>query len=128
MTDKITYQEFLKKHKRGEVEIFVNKNKAGHFVLSEYASRYNKPAHQFWTWAGIVLVLPLPIVLLFINWPVAIPVFVFGLMVSSGARKSAIQFVIQNMLDDEKFWHYVLLNKGAILRNKEGKEIPLNFR
>jgi len=48
-------------------------------------------------------------------------------MINSAARKSASQFVLQNMIESEDFWDYVLLHKGAIIQDKEGSEIGSEF-
>ena len=115
----ITHKEFLEKYKSGLLKLFVVKSKAGDFVLSEFADKHNKPAHIFWTWTGIILFFPLPIVLLFIKWPFAIISVIIGSLILSGARKSASQFVIENMLEDERFWLYVLIHDGAVIRDAE---------
>jgi len=52
---------------------------------------------------------------------------VIGLMVHRAARKSASQFVLQNMLESEDFWNYVLLHKGAVILSKEGIEATSEF-
>ena len=116
----ITHQEFVNKYKSGEIGITVDPKKAGDFVLCEFANKYNKPAHNFWTWTGVILTFPLSIVLIFINWPYAILSFIVGSLILSGARKSACQFVVENMLQDEKFWFYVLFHNGAVAKDKEG--------
>ncbi len=128
MDKTISYQKFLERYKAGEIAVLVDKSKVGDFVLSEFADKHNKPAHLFWTWLGILLVFPTPIVLWFLfSWIHALGSFVLGLMINSAARKSASQFVLQNMLENEDFWDYVLLHKGAIIQDKEGNEIQSEF-
>jgi len=34
---------------------------------------------------------------------------------------------LQNMIESEDFWDYVLLHKGAIIQDKEGSEIGSEF-
>ncbi len=123
----LNYQEFIEKYKVGEITILVDKNRAGDFVLSKLADKYNKPAHLFWTWLGIIVAIPLSIVLLFIHWPYAIASFVLGALINSAARKTAAQFVLQNMMESEEFWNYVLLHKGAKILDKDHNEIASAF-
>lgn len=122
-TKTISHDTFVKGYKTGEYLVYINKSKAGDFVLSKVADKHNKPAHIFWTWTGIVLTFPLPIILLFFSWVYSIVSFILGLIIVSSSRKSAEQFVMQNMIDDKNFWEYVLMNKGAKIENRNGDEI-----
>jgi len=117
---RMTYQEFVSKHNNGEMELRIDSHKAGDFVLSEFADKHNKPAHHFWTWAGVIITIPLSIILIFIHWQYAIFSFILGALIISGARKSACQFVKKNMIEDENFWLYVLIHKGAVMEDKKG--------
>ena len=124
----INYQQFLQGYRTGEFVVLVNKSKAGDFVMSKFGDKHNKPAHIFFTWLGIIMIVPLPIILLiFQGWIFAVGSFILGLMINSAARKSASQFVLQNMIKGEDFWDYVLLHKGAIIQDKEGNEIESEF-
>lgn len=124
----INYQQFLERYKTGELIVLVNKSKAGNFVMSKFGDKHNKPAHLFWTWLSIIMIVPLPIIfLIFKGWIFALSSFVFGLMINRAARRSASQFVLQNMIESEDFWDYVLLHKGAIIQDKEGNEITSEF-
>ncbi len=124
----VTYQQFLEGYKAGEIMVLVDKAKAGDFVLSEFADKHNKPAHLFWTWAGLIVMIPLSIILLiFQGLFYAIGSFILGYVVMSGSRKSAEQFVLENMLKDKRFWDYVLLHRGAVMQDKEGNKITEIF-
>ena len=124
----INYQQFLEKYKAGEITVLVNRSKAGDFVMSKFGDKHNKPAHVFWTWLGILLVFPAPIIIWIIfGWISALGSFVLGLMLNSAARKSAAQFVLQNMIESEDFWDYVLLHQGAVLQDRDGNEIKSEF-
>ena len=124
----IDFHQFLQGYQTGEFEVLINKSKAGDFVMSKFGDKHNKPAHLFFTWLSIILIVPLPIILLiFYGWINAVGTFIIGLMINKAARKSASQFVLQNMLDSEDFWNYVILHKGAIIHDKSGKEITSEF-
>lgn len=124
----IDYQRFLEGYKTGELTVLVNNSKAGDFVMSKFGDKHNKPAHLFFIWLGIILIVPLPIIfLVFFGWIHAVGSFILGLMINSAARKSASQFVLQNMMENEDFWDYVLLHKGAIIQDKQGNEITSEF-
>lgn len=125
----ITHKDFAEGYKSGKLLVYVDKNKAGDFVMSPHADKHNKPAHLFWTWTGIILTIPLAIILIFINWKLAIPSFVLGFVVIKAARKSASQFVLNNMLENEEFWMYCLLHKGAkVTDDKENIYTPKEFK
>lgn len=124
----ITYQEFIDGYKVGEFRVLVNEWKAGDFVESDFADKHYKPAHLFWSWTGILLTIPLPVIfLIWFNWIYAIGSFIFGAIVISAARKSDRQFILQNMLENEDFWNYVLLHNGAIIRDKQGNNVGSEF-
>jgi len=124
----INYQQFLEGYKTGEITVLVNNSKAGDFVMSKFGDKHNKPAHLFWTWLGILLIFPAPIIFwVQFGWVHALGSFVLGLMLSAAARKSASQFVLQNMIESEDFWDYVLLHKGAIIQDEKGNEIGSEF-
>jgi len=123
----LNHQQFIDQYKSGEITVLSNKNKAGDFVLSKFADKYNKPAHLFWTWIAIIIAIPLTIVLLFIHWSYAIASFILGAIINGAARKTAAQFVLGNMLESEEFWNYVLLHKGAKITDKDQNEITSAF-
>lgn len=124
----VSYQQFLVGYKSGEILVLVNKSKAGDFVMSEFGDKHNKRAHQFWTWTGLVILIPLPITLfIFQGWLYAIGSFILGLIVSSAARKSSEKFVLENMLGSEDFWDYVLMHGGAKMQDVQGNEIVSEF-
>lgn len=127
MPKTITFQEFLAGHKNGDFTIAVNKSKAGDFVLSPHANKYNKPAHLFWSWLGLILFLPLALVLLFLDWKYALISFILGIFITQGAQKSTARFVAENMLESEDFWDYTLLHHGAKILDKDGNELMSTF-
>lgn len=111
----LTHKAFVDGYRSGNISVLINKNKAGDFVLSGLANKHNRPAHLFWTWLGLFLVVPAPIALFFVSWIYAISIFLIGLLVIGAARKTATQFVLRNMLEDEMFFDYVLLHNGATI-------------
>ena len=119
----ISHETFVKGYRAGEYLVYIDKYKAGDFVMSKVADKNNKRAHIFWSWTGIVLTIPLPIILVFSSWVYSIASFILGLLVVSSSRKSAEQFVMENMINDKYFWEYVLMYKGARIVDKKGKEI-----
>lgn len=123
----ITHQQFVDGYKAGKIIASIDKSKAGDFVLSNFADKHNKPAHLFWSWSGIVLAIPLPIMLIFINWRYSIIPFISGLIIVSAARKTAEQFVLKNMLENESFFEYVLSHEGARITDEQGNEIKSSF-
>lgn len=124
----INHKQFIEGYNSGEFTVLVDKSRAGDFVMSQFADKHNRPAHLFWTWLGIILAFPLSIVLfIFSSWIHAIGSLILGLIVTSAARKSASQFVVQNMLENEDFWDYVVLHKGAKILDKDGNEIESEF-
>jgi hypothetical protein len=127
MEKTITHQEFIKGYKAGEFTVLIDKNRAGDFVLSDFADKHNKPAHLFWSWGGIILTIPLPVIFLFINWHYSIISFIVGIIIVAASRRSAADFVLRNMLENESFWEYVILHKGATIKDKEGNELTSTF-
>jgi len=124
----INYQQFLEQYKTSEITISVNISKAGDFVMSKFGNKHKKLMHLFWTWSGILLIFPLPIIFwIFFSWGYVIGSLALGLIISKMARKNAPQFVLQNMIDSEDFWDYVLLHKGATIYDKNGNEVESEF-
>jgi hypothetical protein len=124
----ISFQEFVAGYNSHKFTVLVDNSKAGDFVLSQFADKHNKPAHLFFSWLAIALIIPAPIVLwIFYGWIFALGSFILGLAIRSAAKKSAVQFVMRNMLENEDFWEYVLLHKGAEIQDKGGNEIGSEF-
>ena len=72
--------------------------------------------------------IPLAILLfIFKGWIYAVVTFIIGMIVSKVAFKSASEFVLENMQESEDFWDYVLMHKGAIMRDTQGNEITSAF-
>jgi len=124
----VNYQQFLDGYKAGDIMVLVNKSKAGDFAMSEFADKGNKRAHQLWTWAGLAMLIPIPIILLiFQGWIYAVGSFILGLIINNAARRSAEQFILRNMVESENFWDYVLMHGGAIMRDAQDNEIASEF-
>lgn len=111
----INYQNFLEDYKNNKITVLVDKTKAGRFIISQLANKRFKPAHYFWTWVAFLLIFILPIVLLFEFWFYSIVSLVAGIWIYGAAKTSASQFVLENMLEDEKFFEFVMENNGAII-------------
>ena len=119
----ISHSDFVQLYSRGVLTVAINKSKAGDFVLSNHSTTRYRIAHNFWSWLGLLLVIPTAIVLLFFNWVYSVVSFTLGLVIVSAARKSAAQFVLEQMIDNEEFWNYVLLHKGADIRDRDNEEV-----
>jgi len=120
----LTHNEFVERYKTGDLTVYVNKIKAGDFILSKYADKHYKPAYLFWSWLSFILMFPLPIALLFFtSWIHALGSFIWGLTLRGANQRSAVEFVLQNMLENEEFWNYVLLHGGAKIKDKNNNEI-----
>lgn len=119
----IPHSDFVEGYKKGEYLVYINESKAGDFVLSKPANKHNKPAYLFWSWAGVLMSFIFPIILLFISWKYSILSFVLGLIVIHSSRKSGMQFMLQNMLEDSNFWEYVLMYQGANIEDKNGDKV-----
>jgi len=124
----VNYQQFLEAYKTGEIMVLVNKSKAGDFIMSEFGDKNKKRAHVFWTWTGLAVMIPLAISLfIFKGWIYAVISFFVGVIINKAALKSAGEFVLENMCENEDFWDYVLMHKGAIMRDTQGNEITSAF-
>jgi hypothetical protein len=118
----ISFQEFIEGYRKGVFTVSVRKSTAGNFVLSKFADKHNKPAYLFFHWLEIILLMPLPIILLFMDWHYAIFPFIGGLIVRGGLKKSAIDFIVQNMLEDQNFCGFILYQDGAKIMDKDNRE------
>lgn len=116
----ISHKDFIDKYKSGQLIVRVNKNMVGDLVMSPLADVHNKPAHLFWSWGGLILAIPVTLVLIFVNWVYALISLIVGFLIINAAKESATQFVLQNMLEDEDFWVYVLAQGGALIDDKDG--------
>ncbi|MBU0708452.1 response regulator [Patescibacteria group bacterium] len=123
----VSHREFVEGYSAGIFEVLVNRQKAGDFVLSRFGRTEQKLAHYFWGGFGIIMLSLVPLILLFIRWSLAPICFFIGCLIISATRKSAAGFVVQNMLEDEDFWDFVLLHGGASVKDNEGREIVSEF-
>lgn len=122
-TKSISYEEFLKEYKANKIIVKVDRMKAGRFVESKEAGKRFKPAHYFWTYASFFLMFVLPIIMLFKFWVYAVLSFLGGIFLYQAVKKSAAGFVLENMLEDEKFWRFAVEKGGAILTDDENNLI-----
>ena len=124
----ITHRQFKEGYATGDILVSINESKAGDFVMSSFGDKYNKPAHLFFTWLGILLAVPFPIFLwLYFGWGYALGSFLLGFMVNKAARKSASQFCLYNMIENEDFWDYILLHNGATLKDMNDNVLESAF-
>lgn len=123
----VTHIGFVEGYKQGKYLVYIAKKKAGDFVMSEFGQRRYSLAHQFWSWTGIIRTWLLPIILLFVSWIYSLISLLLGFAITRAARKSAEGFVLQNMLESEDFWDYVLLHGGANITDEEGNSITSKF-
>jgi len=122
-TKQISYEEFLRGYKENKIIVKVNRMTAGKFIESEIAGKRFKPAHYFWTYASFFLIFIFPIILIFKFWFYSVLSILGGISLYSSTKKSAIEFVIENMLEDEKFWRFAVENKGAVLTDDKSNMI-----
>lgn len=115
----LTHKEFSKLHKEGKIEVGVRKYESIKLALSPLASKYNKPAVRFWFYLAGLLFIILPIPLwIFKGFFYGLGSFVLGMMVYRANKESTAQFVINNMLEDEKFYNFVMSHKDLVIINK----------
>lgn len=74
----LTHNEFINEYKLGKLTVFIDRNRAGDFVLSPLADKHNKPAHLFWSWLGLFFMILLPIILLFLLLGYMLSAHLFG--------------------------------------------------
>lgn len=122
-----SHAEFLREYRIGKMTVLVNRSRAGDFVLSEFGRPEYKLAHYFWTWLAILCVLGGLLLWVFYSWKIGVGLLFLGIMLNSSARKSAGQFVLGQMLDNEDFWTYVLLHGGAEIRDAENRRVTSDY-
>ena len=123
----MTYQQFLKGYESDEILVYVVKQKAGDFIMSNFALKKYKYLHATLAWTGVLTTFIVSFVLIFINWKIAIISFIFGMIISGISRKLSTKLVLSNMLKSEDFWDYILLHGGAKITDEMGNEIGSAF-
>ena len=119
----ISHREFVSLYEQGQLTVSVDQFKAGDFILSPFSKNHYKYAHYFWNLLGFILLIGGIASIFFINWTIALAAIIIGLVIISAVRKSAGTFVMEQMLDDEEFWDYILLHKGAKIHDLSGETV-----
>ena len=114
----ITHQEFVNEYNAGKIQINVDKFKAGDFISSSYANKHKKTVYLLWSWLAIIMIIPLPIIILFYHWYYSVILVILGLIIFNVNRKSSGKLVIENMIESNDFWDYILLHGGAKIIDK----------
>ena len=101
----LEFQEFVSKYRAGQVQASVNRARAMHVCdrSPRLPARY-KAAHNFWKWAGFLLLVGGLISLFWVPWYVGLGAFGLGVVMSPAVQKSAAGFVLEHALEDPDFY------------------------
>lgn len=128
MLKNITHLTFKKEYNSNLLLIYINRKYINEFVTSQIANQNNKRAYIFYKRLSWVIIVLMPIILFLKGLGlVSLSPILVGWFILSANDKSGKEFLIDNMLDDEKFWNYITLNKGAYVVDKVGNYYLSDF-
>lgn len=114
----MNHKEFVKKYKSGKIDVFVHKTYALRTISAGYLPKRYFWAHTFWSWVW-VLSIPVGVIMLFFSIGVGILVLFFvSFLGGKAVKKSAMEFILQHALEDEKFFKFALESKTIEIKQR----------
>lgn len=108
------YTEFIQFWNQGKLEIDVDRSKALQIVGSKMLPKRYRAAHMFWSWMWILSIPAAFAVMYFYTWWAGLLLLVFLTPVlSSSAKKSAMQFMIDHSVENSAFYQFAV-SEGVI--------------
>lgn len=123
----VTFDNFVEGYKLRKIEIVVNPKTISVPMSSPQMNTSRRLAYKLEYYTGLISFLSI-FPLAFVSWVYALAAFLWGIVIFSAEKKSAISFVAERMLENEKFFHFCLSNhlaglkkNGHALLYKDGK-------
>ena len=111
----VTFDNFVEGYKLRKIEIAVNPKTIPDSMSSPLMSTNRRLAHNLFFYIGVISFLSIfPLAL--VSWVPALAAFLWGIVIFSATKKSAISFIAERMLENEEFFHFCLSNKLAGLK------------
>lgn len=121
----MTHSEFVEAYRSKGVEVRVDKQMALRVMESQDMPGRFRAAHLFWSWIWL-LSFPLAIVLgIFVQWWVGLIVLVVALLLPRSIKHSAIDFVLEQCVENEAFYDKAVssgLLRLSIKRSQASRE------
>jgi len=116
----MNHKEFVEKYKSGRLNVFVHKTYALRAISEGYLPKKYFWAHTFWSWVWF-LSLPTGLIMLFLNLGIGILILFFiSFLGGKAVKRSAIDFVLQHALEDEKFFKFAIENRIIDVKSRNG--------
>ncbi len=113
----MTHKEFVEKYNSGKLNVLINRTYALRTISADYLPRRYFWAHTFWSWIWF-LSIPAGIIMLFFNiWVGILILFFISFLGGKAVKKSAMQFVLQHALEDEKFFKFAIESKTIVIES-----------
>jgi hypothetical protein len=119
----MTHDEFVKAYKSGQITAAVNRRLALRSMKSPYVAKRYKTAHLFWTWIWFLSIPAGILLMIFVKWWIGLLVFIIGFLLPRAIKESSTQFVLEQALEDEKFYQFAI-EEGLLVISKDDGEFP----
>jgi len=119
----MNHKEFVEKYKSGELDVFVNRIYALRMINAGYLPKRYFWANTFWSWVWF-LSIPFGIIMLFFNIGIGTLILFFvSFLGGKAVRKSAMEFVLEHALEDEKFFKFAIEDKVIVIESSPETKI-----
>ena len=108
------HSEFVRDWNEGKLEIDVDRSEALQIANSKMLPKRYQAAHIFWSWMWILSIPAALAVMYFYKWWAGLLLLVFLTpALSSSAKKSAMQFMIDHSVENQEFYQHAV-TEGVI--------------
>jgi len=113
------YEEFVSKFRAGELNVHVDRNKAGYMYNYQDLISSNLRSKQFLIRAvGFIGLISGIILFFFVEWFIATLILIVGLLSFPSAQKDAANGVLKSSLDSKKVYNFALNNNVIKIESK----------
>ena len=113
------HSEFIQSWKQGKLEINVDRSKALKVVSTNMLPKRYQAAHMFWSWVWILSIPAAFAVMYFYKWWAGLLLLVFITpALSNSTKKSAMQFMIDHSVENQKFYEFAVSEGVIRIREK----------
>jgi len=114
----MTHDEFIKAYKNQTIIVKVHKNMAMRLMDYPGIKKTNRAAHLFWTWVWFLSIPAAIACFIFFRWWVGLIVLLVGFALPRAIKDSATEFVIEQALEDERFYNLAVELKALLIEEK----------
>ena len=112
------HREFVELYKNGKIKVSIDKVASYKLMDTNLVAKKYRAATYFWSWVWFLSIPAGIALIIWVNWWSGIIVLVVGFMLPRAIKKSSTEFILDQALEDERFYKNMLHNKVLIIEEK----------